>query len=270
VSRFTQELLALPAQPFAAEQVLRIAGNPSARSFDVARVVETDPAVTARVLRLANSRYYGAPRRVANTTQAIATIGVDAVRGLAISAARDLLEGHVAPGPVGFWNHAITTATAASVIARKVGVSREDAFSLGLLHDIGGMLLHRRDEEAFADAIRQPSVSEQVAAELAAFGITHADAGAAALDAWGFPTYFVEAVASHQHGVKEPQHVLARILQVADAVARERAPMSRVVVELDMSRMLTAIRLRVEDLDEIHREFDTQLDLLADFLGSEP
>ena len=64
MSRYTQELLALSAQPAAAEQVLRIAGNSTAAAADIARVVETDPALAARVMRLANSPYYGAPRRV--------------------------------------------------------------------------------------------------------------------------------------------------------------------------------------------------------------
>ena len=140
MSRYTQELLAFAAQPAAAEQVLRIVGNPMAGAADVARVVETDPALAARVMRLANSPYYGAPRRVSNTRHAIVMLGFDTVRGLAVSAACSLLDGRVEMGPDGFWRHAITTACAASVIARKVGVTGADAFSAGLLHDIGAVL----------------------------------------------------------------------------------------------------------------------------------
>src|SRR6266576_490387 len=110
-----------------------------AGAADVARVVETDPALAARVMRLANSPYYGAPRRVSSTRHAIVMIGFDTVRGLAVSAACSLLDGRAEVGPDGFWHHAVTTACTASVIARKVGASPSDAFSVGLLHDIGAV-----------------------------------------------------------------------------------------------------------------------------------
>jgi len=269
VSRYTQELLALSAQPAAAEQVLRIVGNSMAGAADVARVVETDPALAARVMRLANSPYYGAPRRVSSTRHAIVMIGFDTVRGLAVSAACSLLDGRAEVGPDGFWHHAVTTACTASVIARKVGASPADAFSVGLLHDIGAVLLHRRNPEAFSEAMRSPSMSDIVAAELAAFGETHADEGAAALDAWGFPAPFIEAVAMHQHGVEEPQYVLGRVLRVAEAIACELSPMAGYPTPPDIGRLLQSLRLWPDDLEVITREVDTQLERLADFLGTE-
>jgi putative nucleotidyltransferase with HDIG domain len=269
VTRYTQELLSFSAQPAAAEQVLRIVSNPRAGAADVARVVETDPALAARVMRLANSPFYGSPRRVSSTRHATVMLGFDTVRALAVSAACSLLDGRVEAGPDGFWRHAITTASAASVIARKVGLSTADAFSAGLLHDLGAVLLHRRDADAFAAATNSPTVSDQVAAELAAFGVTHADEGAAALDAWGFPDPFVEAVALHQHGVEEPKHALGRILRVAEAVALEHAPMPGYPTTPDVDRLLIAIRLRPDDFDVLTREIDGQLERIADMLGVE-
>ena len=270
MSRYTQELLEFSAQPAAAEQVLRIVSDSRSGAADVARVVETDPALSARVMRLANSPYYGAPRRVSSTRHAIVMLGFDTVRGLAVSAACSLLDGRAELGPDGFWRHAITTACASSVVARKVGISTSDAFSVGLLHDLGAVLLHRRDAVAFADAMGSPTMSAQVAAELAAFGATHAVEGSAALDAWGFPRPFVEAVACHQHGVEEPQHALGRVLRVAEAIALDHAPMPGYPTPPDLPRLLTSIRLWPDDLDVIVREVDLQLERLADFLGAEP
>ncbi len=267
VSRYTQELLALSAQPAAAEQVLRIVSNPRTGAADVARVVETDPALAARVMRLANSSFYGSPRRVSSTRHATVMLGFDTVRALAVSAACSLLDGRVELGPDGFWRHAITTASAASVIAGKVGLSTSDAFSAGLLHDLGAVLLHRRDAEAFAAATAAPTVSDQVAAELCAFGVTHADEGAAALDAWGFPEPFVEAIALHQHGVEEPKHALGRVLRVAEAVALEHSPLPGYPATPEIDRLLISIRLRPEDFDVVTREVDAQLERIADTLG---
>ena len=267
MSRYTQELLTLSAQPAAAEQVLRIVSDPKSGAADVARVIETDPALAARVMRLANSPYYGSPRRVSSTRHATVMLGFDTVRGLAVSAACSLLDGRAELGPDGFWRHAIATASAASVIARRVGLPTADAFSVGLLHDLGAVLLHRRDATAFAAATAAPSVTEQVAAELRAFGATHADEGAAALDAWGFPAPFVEAVALHQHGVEEPRHALGRILRVAEAVALERAPMPGYPTPPDVDRLLLAIHVRPDDYDLIVDEVDGELERIADLLG---
>ncbi len=186
-----------------------------------------------------------------------------------MSAACSLLDGRAELGPDGFWRHAITTASAASVIAGKVGLSTADAFSAGLLHDLGAVLLHRRDADAFEVATAAPTVSDQVAAELAAFGVTHADEGATALDAWGFPEPFVEAVAMHQHGVEEPKHALGRVLRVAEAVALEHSPMPGYPATPDVDRLLLAIRLRPDDFDTVTREVDAQLERIADLLGVE-
>ncbi len=270
MSRYTQELLALSAQPVAAEQVLRIVSNPMAGAVDVARVVETDPALSARVMRLANSPYYGASRRVSSTRHAIVMLGFDTVRGLAVSAACSLLDGRVEVGPNGFWRHAISTACAASVVARRVGISTSDAFSTGLLHDLGTVLLNRRDPEAFTEAMFAPSMSDQVAAELAAFGATHADEGAAALDAWGFPAPFVEAVAFHQHGVELPHHALGRVLRVAEAIALDHDPIPGYPTPPDIDRTLRSIRLWPDELDGIRREVELQLEQVVDLLGTEP
>ena len=270
MSRYTQELLTLSAQPAAAEQVLRIVSNPNTGAADVARVVETDPALAARVMRLANSPFYGSPRRVSSTRHATVMLGFDTVRALAVSAACSLLDGRVDAGPDGFWRHAITTASAASVIARKVGLSPADAFSAGLLHDLGAVLLHRRNPGAFAAATAAPTTADQVAAELRAFGVTHADEGAAALDAWGFPEPFVEAIARHQAGVEEPRHALGRVLRVAEAIALEHAPMPGYPTTPDVDRLLIAIRLRPDDFDVVTREIDEQLERIAELLGVDP
>jgi diguanylate cyclase (GGDEF)-like protein/putative nucleotidyltransferase with HDIG domain len=270
VSRYTEELLAFSAQPAAAEQVLRIVLSSAAGAADVARVVETDPALAISVMRLANSPHYGAPGCVSSTRHAIVMIGFDTVRGLAVSAACSRLDGREDLGPDGFWQHAITTACAASVIARRVGVSPADAYSAGLLHDLGAVLLHQRDPEAFANAMASPSMSDQVVAEITAFGTTHAEYGAAALAAWGFPAPFVEAVACHQHGVEEPRHALGRVLRVAEALALDLAPAPGYPAMRDRDRLFRAIRLDPADFEEIERQVDRQLGRLADVLAGRP
>ena len=153
-------------------------------------------------MRLANSPYYGSPRRVSSTRHATVMLGFDTVRGAGGRARRAACStAGPSSGPTDSGGTRSRPRAAASVIARKVGLSTEDAFSAGSVARPrrGAAAPARRARRSRRDRTR-PTVSDQVAAELAAFGVTHADEGAAALDAWGFPEPFVEAIALHQHG----------------------------------------------------------------------
>lgn len=267
-SLYTRELHDISVQPAAAEAVLRLAADPRSAPAQLARVVETDPALVARVLRLANSPYYGASRRVASVQHAIVMLGVDTVRGLAINATLSLLTdevdlervelGPVECGPEGFWRHALAAATASTAIAVRVGVPGADAYATGLLHDIGTVMLHGRDPVAYARATAPTSTSRVVAGEIAAFGVTHAQVGADALDAWGFPYPFVEAVALHQHGIEFAEHALARVVRAADAIAYGDLddPMIRMLGVADCGPVVSAIGAHYADV--------------MDLLGGEP
>ncbi len=266
---YSEELLRIPAQPASAELVLRLVSDPKATAAELARAVETDPALAARVMRLANSRYYGAPRRVSSAQHAIVLLGRDTVRGIAASAACSLLDVRPDFGPEGFWRHALATGAAASVVAGRVGLSTADAFSAGLLHDLGAVLLHLRDPDAFARAQRQPTMTAIVAAELEAFGTTHAQAGAAALDAWGYPPAFVEAVALHQHGVEEPVFALGRVVQVGEALALEHEPFPGYPRDVDLAGLLVTVGLGERDLGALRAETERVLARLADQFAKE-
>jgi putative nucleotidyltransferase with HDIG domain len=264
ITSYSEALLRIPAQPASAELVLRLVADPAATAAELALAVETDPALAARVMRLANSRYYGAARSVSSAQHAIVLLGRDTVRGIAASAACSLLDVRPDFGPEGFWRHALATGAGASVVARRVGLTPADAFSAGLLHDLGAVLLHLRDPNAFARAQRQETMTAIVAAEIEAFGMTHAQAGAAALDAWGYPPAFVEAVALHQHGVEQPVFALGRVVQVGEALALEHEPFPGYPRDVDLDGLLATVRLRARDLPGIRAEIERVLARLAD------
>lgn len=267
--RYSKELLELPTQPAAAEKVLELIEDPRCTAEVLARVVETDLALSARIIRLANSPYYGASRRVASVRQAVMLLGFETVRALAVSAACSLLDEAFHPGPAGFWRHAVVTAAAASVCARRIGFSTADAFSAGMLHDIGAVLLHRRDAVRWARTQNAAggTISAILSAELRAFGQTHAQAGAAALEAWSFPTSFVEAVATH-HGSDEPQFALGRIVRVGEALALSIEPADGHPGDPGLDRLLHTIRVPASQRDALADEVRAELDKMAEFLGA--
>ncbi len=164
----------------------------------LARLIELDPALTVAVLRLVNSPFFGMSRQVGTVSDAIMVLGMATVRRVAIASAvtqplqqlglkRSLVQA--------MWRKAI----AGAVLATRLLDGHADsqlAFTAGVLQDIGRLDLHLRDPEAYA-ALESLSGAALCAAEQAAFGHSHAAAGAALAEAWALPPAIVEAIALH-------------------------------------------------------------------------
>jgi putative nucleotidyltransferase with HDIG domain len=221
------ELLArIPAQPLAAKLILRLVEDPDASTAQLARLVEMDPALSARVMRLANSPHYGVRAGVHSAARAVILLGVSTVRGLAAAAATTLLVEDVDLGPVDYWTHTVSVAAAASVAGNVLGVPENESFTAGLLHDIGTSLFHRADPTGY-DAMVGGLVSGGpglASAELATYGLTHPEAGALALEEWHFPKSFVRAIRTHHDPVASISP-LAQTIVLGEALADEVEPL---------------------------------------------
>lgn len=193
------QLSELPTNPSAALRVLWILDDPEWGLADLGRVIEADPSLSARVIHLANSPFYGLAAQVSNALRAIAVLGQVTVRAVAAITAGGLLDSGGRAVPEGFWTHATATAAGASVVARRLRVPASDAFAAGLLADIGVALLHRHDPERYDGVVAFSGLDPHAHRdfERQVFGIDHAAAGAAVLAAWRFPPSLVEAVEHH-------------------------------------------------------------------------
>jgi len=207
----SEKLLRLTPQPAAAVRLLRLVDDPGASGHDLARVVSADPALSARMIRLANSPYYGVSGRVGNASRAVVLLGFATVRALAVGAAAALLLETYDETPAGFWAHSVAAASSASALARHIGVNADDAFSVGLLHDIGALLLWPEHVRALGD--RAPDSMPP----------DHEEAGARVLEAWRFPPSFVRAVAHHHHP-ETAGDTLTHIVAASEALALDIAP----------------------------------------------
>jgi putative nucleotidyltransferase with HDIG domain len=263
VGRYSHELINLPTQPTTAERVLRVAADPRSDARGLAGVIETDIALTARLLRLANSPYHGVPRQVANVSSAVVLLGFQAVRALAVSSAYGLLDDED-DVQRGFWRHAVSSAAACSVVAERIGGSSADAFSAGLLHDLGAVLLHRSDADRFAATRtdQHSATSDVLARELREFGRTHTQVGAEAAEAWAFPKVFVEAISSH-HGVDEPAHSLGRIVRAGEALALQIEYLPGHPQDDDLDHQLALVRLPESMIEELLERTREQIDHVA-------
>ena len=183
--------------------------------------------MTAKILRLANSAYYGFPRRVSTVRDAVVLIGFRAVRATAIAAAVvDLFDKDGDPRFHGdlVWAHSVACASVAEAIAKRSGQVRPDeAFSAGILHDLGRMVLSQYARAPFAQALDRAmaTATPLEVIERAVFGYDHTEVGAGLAQRWAFPTEVSEAIA--QHHDLQALSPLTSVLARANQFCRDEA-----------------------------------------------
>lgn len=214
--RLVKSMEALAANPTVALQVMWACDDPRSSARSVGEATETDPILTARLLRLANSAMYALRVPVTNGHRAVAVLGFSTVRALAA-----VVTGgeHLQRVPAGFWDHSAAVAAAARAIAPRLGVPADDAFAVGLLHEMGVALLEGLDPGGWD---RVAAAGGGPDAERGVFGITHDEASAQVFTAWRLPSSMVEAVSAHAGRVRPDTSPLLRVLITAEGIA-ERA-----------------------------------------------
>ncbi len=193
-----QELSSLP-QTLA--EVLRVIRNSDSSARDIAGVLMKDPGLTAKLLRLANSPYFGAGRKISSVTHAVMTMGLRATTALVLSASIYDLTGHWEGtlDRLRFWRHSLSVAIAAREIAEKINHEcPEEAFVCGLLHDLGLLVLEKSFPERFLRLWELTESGENLlSAEEHHWGTNHARVGQFLLEQWQLPESICRAVGKH-------------------------------------------------------------------------
>ena len=208
----------LQSKAGAALNVMRIVDDPDASAAQLARAIAPDPVLAARLLRVANSPYYGLSGRVGTLPFAVSVVGFQSVRSIAVAAAAGIDRPDAAPA--GFWEGAATAATAAELVAPLLGAQPSDAFSIGLLHTLGAALMHQHLPLPALCLPEAVEPSQLLRSENELYGIDHADAGARVLAAWHFPATVTDAIARHHEALLPDAPPLERTLHVARALSQ--------------------------------------------------
>jgi putative nucleotidyltransferase with HDIG domain len=203
----------LPTLPVAVARLAALLEDPRSSAGDFERVIRPDPALTANLLRLANSAYFGLPRRVESVRDAITLLGLRRVFEVTTTAATSRVIPPRLPGyeidSQAFWQHCLAVA----VLAERLGVELKQRpgqllFTMGLLHDVGklvvGTFLAAHSPEVLA-CVRAEGEA-LVEAERAVLGFDHAEMGAAVADAWSLPPAVAAAARWHHAPDAAPAH----------------------------------------------------------------
>lgn len=199
IAQLIESNLEIPTIPVVASKALRAMQNENVTARDLANILQEDPGLTARILKVANSALYALPREIKSLSQAAMVMGFDGLKNLVISAACRGIYKRYGDRERALWIHAIACATAAEEIAKAAGVAQDEAFVAGLMHDVGRVVMNNgaRDKLAEADTIAENEGIESPEAEQRLFGFTHTDVGGLLVGRWNLSDSLEHAVFYH-------------------------------------------------------------------------
>jgi putative nucleotidyltransferase with HDIG domain len=215
----------LPALPASVAQVIGACDDGDMTVGQLSQLILRDQSLTAGMLRLANSAFYGHARRVTTVTDAIVLLGFSAIKSLAISTHTTRLLNRALPGYGLVRGELLRHSVSVALTARRLAVAVqlapvEEAFVAGLLHDIGKTILSSRLEGAYEELADVARARRQAfhEVEIELLGFDHAELGAQVARAWSFPADLEEAIRHHHLPARaERKPRLAHTVHLADA-----------------------------------------------------
>ena len=213
----------LPALPAVLLDLMRSLEKPGAGAAELAAKIGKDIPLSLKVLKVVNSPFYGLPRQIGSLSEAVMVLGAGTVKSLVTAALfmkRLPLKPNGSFNPALTWEHGLICALCARRLAPKAGLDADIAFTAGLLHDIGQIVLYTHAAGGFeaVSAWRREQGCGFVAAEQAVFGLDHAAIGARVIARWRLPAVIERAVGKHH--APEGGDRLGDLLQVADTLCR--------------------------------------------------
>jgi putative nucleotidyltransferase with HDIG domain len=249
-----KSIIQLPALPTLALEVVEMIDNPKTSAQQLGRLISADQALTAKVLKISNSPFYGFPKKISTVDFAIIVLGFDALKEIVISIALVSSLQKKADhyfDTKSFWDHSISTGAIARRLARDIGYRvTGEVFVAGLLHDMGISVLNKyfmSDFHRIIDIVRDSELSFREAEE-SVIGVSHSEIGSWLAERWNLPDHLVESVMCHHEPAKakiNPQ--LVSIIHCADVFATQIA---RKQVDYDRGLQFDEVALDILNLND--------------------
>jgi len=224
-----RSLIGLPTLPTIALEIQNIMREDKLSVVQTVPLIEQDPSLALKILKVANSAYYGMNHKVNSLRQAVVIIGMRELAGIVLGFS--VLKSMSKQGDSSainwkkFWEHSVAVGHIAELLDDELGTHFDESpYSLGLLHDIGKLVLFRLEPEKYG-IVYSMSISENISiiqAEAKVFGITHQQAGQWIAERWGLSEY-VQAVTGSHHNLSAVEDVELRLagslVQLANYIA---------------------------------------------------
>lgn len=215
------ELASLPPLSTVANRILALSSAPDVDLKQLVDVMECEPAFAANVLTLANSAAFGFPSRIDVLRQAIALLGLDRIKALAITVGMRTFLGD--PGPLlkRCWEHSVACAMIAGEISPMFKIRSDSAYTEGLLHDAGRLALLKAHPAPYAAVLDTPfdGADGILQAEREALGADHCVAGAWMVKHWALPASFTAVCELHHQALQAEEPKLLQVIKISCRMA---------------------------------------------------
>ena len=226
INDFFKEDIQIPSPPSIAVRIIEAVKQDDACFDELGKIISSDPALTAKILKLANSSFYAIPQKIDNITKALTILGVTTVKNIALSfvIAKEMRGSSDNGFDFDFfWKRSLTAAVSADVLSSIIGQKNEDIFVTALLQDIGILIMYlcRADDYSMMLDEKRASSLAIEEAERKILGFDHQELGSEILKSWGIPDTIYEPVRYHHNHRDVPQdcQLASNLLLLSDKMS---------------------------------------------------
>jgi putative nucleotidyltransferase with HDIG domain len=273
--RYLDGVTSLPPAPTLVTELLTLFRDPDRDVDKVVQLISYEPSLTAQILRTCRSTFYAGEQPPGDIFEAVTRVGFYQVYCLVVS-----LFGAKTKAMAGadkgvnvdqLWRHSVAVAVAASIVAEEAGQTRAVAFTAGLLHDIGKLVLASKEKETYAKLIQRSKKERVLLTELerSVWLLDHAELGGELMGRWRLPPEIVAAVRYHHElGAAAPFEQLTAAVQIGDMLAHQlfAEDLAETDVLAPSTAALQILHLRPEDLPGLQAKAQSEMEKVKDLL----
>lgn len=283
VNSAIREISHIATLPEITLKIIQLVESPTSTAQDLHKVINNDPALCSRILKVVNSAFYGLPGQIGSINRAIVLLGLNAVKNIAIAASLTKLfrGGSLTPNFAAkdLWEHSIAVGTASKMIADSMKLAfADEAFLAGLIHDIGIVVEIQYDRHKLIEAVTRTNAGPDgvparslLETEEEVFGANHQDFGSGLCVKWKFPKSFANATGYHHRPMDLPGEgrTMACIIAIADHIAmgaKKPFRLDLMTTEIPVAYM-DQVHLNQNTVDDIKNRLAAQLDTVSQMLN---
>jgi putative nucleotidyltransferase with HDIG domain len=266
VRNILEKFEVLPLSPSLLPRLLPCLSDVNANFDEVVGIISLEQTLTAKLLQICNSAFFGQEETVSTVAEAVNRVGYQSVYLLV--AMINGSSSFTSPSPKGIdsgklWRHSVATAFNAKFAAESAGLDANLLFTAGLMHDIGKLVLAQANLQKNGAVFHQPTDAVTLETELLSFGCNHAEVGAGLLEKWRLPLQLSYSVRHHHHPQAAGRYEkLAACVALGDLVTHS-AEHPKVIESAEFTGAMSILKLDASHLKRWHRQFDESGDLIA-------